>query len=106
MRPVGVAPRIDATARAAAHLLGHLLELRRLVAEHEHVRALGQLGVRPDGLPAELAASASARSRVESERARARPCRARAREAMFPAPMKPELHRRAAYDTSARVRTG
>ena len=98
MRLVGVAARIDAIAPAAArHLPGHLLELRRLVAEHHHVRALGQLGVGADRLPAELLGERGRPARVEVVHQHRLADPAGERRRHVPRSDKPELHGPAAY---------
>ena len=108
MRLVGVAARIDAIAPApACHLPGHLLELRRLVAEDEHVRALGQLGVGADRLPAELLGERGRAPRVEVVHQHRLADPAGERRRHVPRSDKPELHRRGSLLRANRpVRTG
>ena len=83
--------RDDARARPAT-CVRHLGELLGLVAEHDHVRALGELGVRRDRLAAQLLAPAPrALPASTSATSAGSPIPRASAEAMLPAPMRPSL---------------
>jgi hypothetical protein len=80
--------------RAAADLGGHLLELRRLVAEHHHVGALGQLGVGRHGLAAQLVGEGAGAGRVQVVHQHRLAHAAGERRSHVPCSDQPEPHRR------------
>ena len=87
----------DDHARAVAHLGGHLGELLRLVAEHDRVGALGQLGVGRHGLAAQLRRQRVRLAGVDVGHQHGLADAARERGRHVPRADEPQLHAAEAY---------
>ena len=89
-----VAARIETTPRVLGRLGRHLLELLRLVAEHDRVGLLGQLGARAHGLAADRCGQRLRLAGVDVRHEAGSPIPLARAELALPAPMNPSFIRR------------